>query len=89
MKCPVCRNDKITFLGVWYENYQDFYILKTHYGCETCRVMIATPVSEDSFHYIKEDGSIIMRPSYIPAKHERRLHVVDVDPGFVVRKDNG
>lgn len=89
MKCPVCRHDKITFLGLWYEDYEDFYVLKNHYGCESCRVMITTIVSDDSFHYIKEDGSIIVRPPHVVIKHERRLHAVEVDPGFVVRKDNG
>jgi hypothetical protein len=49
--------------------------------------MSTQPVSEDSYYYLKEDGSIVMRPTYDPAKHERRLYIVDINPGFNVRKN--
>ena len=86
MHCPVCHYDHISFLGIWYEKVGELFILKTHYGCESCRVMFSTPVSEDSFHYAQESGGIIMRPTPVALKHERRLHVVDLDPGYYVRR---
>lgn len=87
MKCPVCRNDRITFLGIWYTQSGEWYVLKTHYGCNVCKVLIARPVSEDSFHYVKPDGSVVMRPTIDVANYERRLRLIEIDPGFYVRKE--
>lgn len=86
MKCPICHNEKIIFLGMWYDEIGDLYVLKTHYGCETCRVMITRPVSEDGFYYMKADGTVIMRATPDPAETERRIRLIEIDPGFYVRK---
>jgi hypothetical protein len=85
MKCPVCHSDKIQFLGIWYTSIGDYYILQSQYGCQRCRVLHTRPVSENDYYYLKEDGSIIMRPTHIPLKNERRIYIIDYDPGMVVR----
>jgi len=89
MKCPRCEvNGKVTFLGVWYVRQGEFYMLMTHYGCEVCKCAFTRPVSEDAYYYKKQDGSVIVRPSYVPLKDETRLFFVDYDPGFRYRLDH-
>jgi hypothetical protein len=86
MKCPTCGSDDITFLGVWYTERSSYgWILVSHYGCKKCRAVHMRPVSENDYYYLKEDGTIIMRPTHVPLKHERRLYIVENDPGFYVR----
>lgn len=85
MKCPTCGFDQIQFLGVWYSEDKKYWTLLSHYGCKKCRAMFTRPVSENDYYYLKEDGSVIMRPSHVPLKNERRLYIIELDPGFIVR----
>jgi hypothetical protein len=86
MKCPVCHNDSIQFLGIWYTERENVYVLLSHYGCQKCRVVHTRPVSENDFYYLKEDGGLIMRPPHIQIKNERRINIIEIDPGFYVRR---
>lgn len=88
MKCPYCGTENhISFLGIWYVQQGQWWVLMTHYGCTACLCAFDRPVSEDSFYYRKENGEIIMRPTYNPARGETRVFIVDMDPGNRVRLD--
>lgn len=86
MKCPVCHKEDIQFLGIWYtEQTNGMWLLLSHYGCKKCRALHTRPVSENDFYYLKENGDLIMRPPHVQVKNERRIHVIDLDPGFHLR----
>jgi hypothetical protein len=82
MTCSECGSEGVMFLGIWYDQIEEkLWVLKSHYGCDSCKCATTRPVSEDSFYYRKSTGEIIMRPTYNPARNETRLFIVDVDPG--------
>jgi len=89
MKCAHCGSEgSINFLGIWYTQVGEVWMLNTHYGCVNCFCISRRPVNEDSFYYRKADGSIVMRPTFNPARGENRLLIIDPDPGFRWRTDH-
>lgn len=85
MKCPECQSSAILFQGIWYVLQGDYHVLMNHYGCQNCRVAFRRPVDESVYYYVREgDRTIFTRQTHTPAKHERRLPIVNMAPGMLI-----
>jgi hypothetical protein len=71
-------------LGIWYIDNDDHYTLQQVYGCAACKVIRTRLLSENDYYYLQADGSVIMRPTFVALKSEKRLPICNYDPGFDV-----